>query len=338
MRAAVVRRYGAPEVFEYREWPEPALEPGKCLVRVKAIGINFADLLQRMGLYPGTPKPPFVPGFEVAGVVERAGEKSGCKPGDRVMAMTHFNGYVELAACPAAAVFPVPPKMTFEEAVAIPVNYLTAYHSMFEMGNLREGDRILVHGAAGGVGVAAVQLAKAHKLVVFGTAGPGKQEFLRQSGVDHPIDYTREDFVDAVHRAAPGGIEMVMDPIGGKSFANSYKCLGPMGRLIVYGFSAASNAAGKRSLVRGGTALLQTPSFKPLDMMSKNIAVIGVHMGRLDAKQAVMRREMGALLEMYAAGQIKPLVGKTFPLAQAADAHRYIHGRQNIGKVVLTVG
>jgi NADPH:quinone reductase-like Zn-dependent oxidoreductase len=338
MRAAVIRRYGAPDVFEYREWPEPALEAGHCLVRVKAAGINFADLLQRMGLYPGTPKPPFVPGFEVAGVVERAAGNASCKPGDRVVAMTRFNGYVELAACHPSSVFPLPARMTFEEAAAIPVNYLTAHHSMFEMGNLREGDRILIHGAAGGVGVAAVQLAKARKLEVFGTAGPGKQDFLRQSGVDHPIDYTREDFVDAVRRIAPGGIEMVMDAIGGKSFANSYKCLGPMGRLIVYGFSASANAAGKRSLVRGGKALLQTPSFKPLDLMSKNIAVIGVHLGRLDAKQAVMRREMGAVLEMYAAGQIKPLVGKTFPLEKAAEAHRYIHDRKNIGKVVLTVG
>src|SRR5271169_6567696 len=107
MRAMVVKRYGPPEVFESREVPDPQPKPGEVVIRVKAVGVNFADLLQRMGLYPGTPKPPFVPGFEVAGVVERAGEKSGCKPGDRVVAMTHFNGYVELAACPAAAVFPV---------------------------------------------------------------------------------------------------------------------------------------------------------------------------------------------------------------------------------------
>ena len=338
MRAAVVRRYGAPEVLECKEWPEPELEAGKCLVRVKAIGINFADLLQRMGLYPGTPKPPFIPGFEVAGVVERAAQNSGCKPGDRVVAMTRFNGYVELASCDAAGVFPLPAKMTFEEAAAIPVNYLTAYHAMFEMGNLRGGDRILIHGAAGGVGVAAVQLAKARKLEVFGTAGPGKQEFLRQSGVDHPIDYTRENFVEVVRKLAPDGIEMVMDPIGGKSFANSYQCLGPMGRLIVFGFSSSANAAGKKSLLRGAMALLQTPRFWPLDMMSKNIAVIGVHLGRLGTKQGVLRRQMTSLFELYTGGRIKPLVGKIFPLEQVADAHRYIHSRQNIGKVILTVG
>lgn len=337
MRAAVIRRYGAPEVFECQEWPEPQLEAGKCLVRVKAIGINFADLMQRMGLYPGTPKPPFVPGFEVAGVVERAAQNCGFKPGDRVVAMTRFNGYVELAACDAAAMFALPPKMSFEEAAAIPVNYLTAYHSMFEMGNLRGGDRILIHGAAGGVGVAAVQLAKARKIEVFGTAGTKKQDFLRRSGVDHPIDYTKENFVDVVRKAAPEGIEMVMDPIGGKSFANSYKCLGPMGRLIVYGFSASANAAGKKSLLRGGIALWQTPRFWPLDLMSKNIAVIGVHLGRLGAKQAVLRRQMTSLFELYTGGRIKPLVGKTFPLEQAAEAHRYIHSRSNIGKVILTV-
>ena len=337
MHAAVIGRYGDPDVLEYREWPEPQAEPGKCLVRVKAIGINFADLLQRMGLYPGTPKPPFIPGFEVAGVVERATENCGFKSGDRVVAMTRFNGYAEVAACPVAAMFPLPARMTFEEAAAIPVNYLTAYHAMFEMGNLREGDRILIHGAAGGVGVAATQLAKARKLEVFGTAGAGKQNFLRESGVDHPIDYTKEDFVNVVRRIAPGGIEMVMDPIGGKSFTKSYRCLGSMGRLVVYGFSTAANAAGKRSLLKGGLAMLQTPSFKPLELMSKNIAVIGVHLGRLEAKQGVIRQEMSAIFEMYDAGKIKPLVGKTFPLEQAAEAHRYIHARKNIGKVVLTV-
>ncbi len=337
MRAAVVGRYGAPEVFKFREMPDPRPGPGACLVRVKAVGINFADLLQRMGIYPGTPKPPFVPGLEVAGTVEQAAEGAPCQAGDRVVAITRFNAYAELAACPAATLFPLPADISFEEAAAVPVNYLTAYHSMFEMGNLQEGDRILIHGAAGGVGVAAVQLARARKLEVFGTAGPSKQDFLRKIGVDHPIDYSREDFVAAVRRVAPGGIEMVMDPIGGKSFAKSYRCLGPMGRLIVYGFSAAASASGKRSLLRAGRAFLQTPRFAPLDLMHRNVAVIGVHLGRLEAKQPVLRRQMLELLRLYSAGQIKPVIGKTFPLEQAAEAHRYIHNRQNMGKVVLTV-
>ena len=337
MRAMVVRKYGPPENFELREWPEPAAKPGECLVRVRAVGINFADLLQRMGLYPGTPKAPFIPGFEVAGTVERAPEGAAVAPGQRVVAMTRFNAYAELAACPAEGTFAIPDSLSFEDAVAIPVNYLTAYHSMFEMGNLREGDRVLIHGAAGGVGVAAVQLARERKLVTFGTAGPSKQEFLRKLGVDHPIDYTRENFVHAVRRVAPQGIEMVLDPIGGKSFAHSLQCLGTMGRLVAFGFSAAAGPSGKRSLPRAAKAFAQMPRISPLKLMERNQAVIGVHMGRMQGREDVMRREMLELLRMYAAGAIRPVVGKAFPLAEAAAAHRYIHDRKNVGKVVLTV-
>jgi NADPH:quinone reductase-like Zn-dependent oxidoreductase len=343
MRAMVVRRYGPPEVFEARELPDPSVAAGEVLVHVKAVGINFADLLQRMGIYPGTPKPPFVPGLEVAGVVERAPaapaeEAARLQPGDRVVAMAAFKAYAERVVVSAQRTFLIPAAMPFEDAAAIPVNYLTAYHSMFHMGNLQQGDRILVHGAAGGVGVAAVQLAKARQLEVFGTAGPSKQEFLRSMGVDHPIDYSREDFVAAVRRAAPKGIEMVMDPIGGKSFARSYRCLGSTGRLVIYGFSTAAGPSGKRSLWRGGKAMLQTPRFRPLQLMRDNITVIGVHLGRMDGRAGLLRKELEELFRMYTAGQIKPVVGKTFPLEQAAEAHRYIQNRQNIGKVVLTVG
>lgn len=232
--------------------------------------------------------------------------------------------------------------MPLEDAAAIPVNYLTAYHSMFYMGNLQPGDRILIHGAAGGVGIAAVQLARTRQLVIFGTAGPSKQDLLRQIGVDHPIDYTREDFAQAVHRAAPDGIEMVMDPIGGKSFARSYQCLGPTGRLVVYGFSAAAGPEGASrtspsSLWRGLRALAQMPRFNPLRLMRQNIAVIGVHLGRMKGKEALLGRQLEEIFKMYAAGQVKPVIGKTFPLEAAAEAHRFIHARQNIGKVVLKV-
>ena len=161
---------------------------------------------------------------------------------------TQFNAYAEWAAVPARQVYRLPPGMPFDDAAAIPVNYVTAYHSMFAMGNLQPGDRILIHGAAGGVGIAAVQLARARGLVIFGTAGPAKQEYLRKIGVDHPIDYEKTDFVQVVRKFAPDGIEMVMDPIGGKSFARSCKCLGSTGRLVVYGFSAAAGPDGKRSL------------------------------------------------------------------------------------------
>ena len=343
MHAMVVRRPGPPNVFEWREVPDPKPAPNEVLIRVQAVGINFADLFQRMGMYPGQPKPPMIPGLEVAGVVERSPADSAAAPlqplraGDRVGAMTAFNAYAELAAVPAPRVFRLQDAMSFEDAAAIPVNYLTAYHSMFVMGNLQRGDRILVHGAAGGVGIAAVQLAKTRGLIVFGTAGPTKQDYLRKIGVDHPIDYSREEFLDAVRKVAPKGIEMVLDPIGGKTLAQSARCLGSMGRLVIYGFSASVGPSGKRSLLRGALAMAQTPRFHPLVLMRRNIAVIGVHLGRLEERAAVLGGELAELFKMYAAGQIKPVIGKTFPLTEAAAAHTYIHERRNIGKVVLTV-
>jgi len=345
MRAMVVRRYGPPEVFESREVPDPQPKPGEVLIRVKTVGVNFADLLQRMGVYPGTPKPPFVPGIEIAGVVEKVveggkretGESEPLRPGDAVAAFPKFNGYAGWVAVPASMAHRLPAGMSFEEGAAIPVNYLTAYHSMFAMGNLQPDDRILVHGAAGGVGIAAIQLAKAHGLVIFGTAGPTKQDYLRKIGVDHPIDYTKGDIVQAVRKFAPDGIEMAMDPIGGKSFAQSQACLGPTGRLVVYGFSVAAGSDGKRSWMRGLKALLETPRFHPLKMISENLAVIGVSLGRLQTRGALLRRELDELFRMYVAGKIKPVIGKSFPLADAAAAHRYIQERKNIGKVVLTV-
>ena len=344
MRAMVVRKYGAPEVFEARELPDPQLKPGEALIRVKAIGVNFADLLQRMGIYPGTPKPPFVPGLEIAGVIEKIAE-SGGKPaegepvrvGEAVVALTQFNAYAAWAAVPARQVYRLPAGMPFDDAAAIPVNYLTAHHSMFTMGNLQPGDRILVHGAAGGVGIAAVQLARARGLVIFGTAGPTKQEYLRKIGVDHAIDYEKNDFVEVVRKFAPDGIEMVMDPIGGKCFSRSYKCLGPTGRLVVYGLSAAAGPDGKRSLTRGLKTLAQIPRFHPMKLMSGNISVIGVNLGRLQSRGALLRGELDEIFRLYATGKIKPVIGKSFPLAEAAAAHRYIQERKNIGKVILTV-
>ncbi len=343
MRAMVVRRYGQPEVFEVQQVPDPQPKAGEALIRVKAIGVNFADLLQRMGLYPGSPKPPFIPGLEIAGVVEKIVEGSkrdetnALKPGDAVVAMPHFKAYAEWVAVPTNTVYRIPAGMPFEDAAAFPVNYLTAYHSMFTMGNLQPGDRILIHGAAGGVGIAAVQLARAKGLVIFGTAGPAKQDYLRKIGVDHPIDYEKNDFVKVVRQYAPDGIEMVMDPIGGKSLTRGQKCLGPTGRLVIYGLSEAAGSGGKRNLLRGAKALLQSPRFHPLKLMAQNLAVIGVSLGVMDSRGALLRSELDELFRMYSAGKIKPVIGKTFPLDQAAAAHQYIHDRKNIGKVILSV-
>ena len=308
MRAMVVKRYGPPDVFEVREIPDPQPKPGEVVIRVKAVGVNFADLLQRMGIYPGTPKPPFVPGFEVSGVVEKiaeGGKASDGEPlrvGDAVAALTQFNAYAEWVAAPAGRVFRLPSGMPFDDAAAIPVNYLTAYHSMFAMGNLqaRRPDSDSRRGGRRRNRRGADWRRRAGWRFTVRLA-PTKQEYLRKIGVDHAIDYEKNNFVDVVQKFAPDGIEMVMDAIGGKSFADSYKCLGPTGRLVVYGFSAAAGADGKKNAIRGAKALLQTPRFHPLKLMARNISIIGVNLGRMPARGALLRGELDEIFKMYSA-------------------------------------
>ncbi|MDE3109699.1 MAG: zinc-binding dehydrogenase, partial [Acidobacteriota bacterium] len=330
MRAVMVRRYGPPEVFELQQLPDPQPKPGEVLIRVKAIGVNFADLLQRMGIYPETPKPPFIPGLEVAGVVDKAAEagaeenSESLRPGDAVVAQTNFNAYAEWVAVPAASVFRLPAGMGFTDGAAIPVNYLTAYEAIVTMGNMQPGHRILIHGAAGGVGTAAVQIARAKGLFVFGTAGPAKQEYLRKIGVQHAIDYEKADFAEVIGKYAPGGVEMVMDPIGGKSWRKSYECLAPTGRLVTYGFSAVAGPDGKMSRIRAAKTLMQTPKFNPLDLMKKGAAVIGVNLRQARLRGDRLRSAMNEIFRLYAAGKIKPIISKTFPLEQAAAAHQFV--------------
>ena len=343
MRAVVVRRYGAPEVFELQQAPDPQPKPGEALIRVKAIGVNFADLMQRMGMYPGTPKPPFIPGMEIAGVVEKAADAGGeshgenLRAGDAVVALTGFYAYAEWVSVPAASVYRLPAGMGFNDGAAIPANYLTAYEAIVTMGNMQPGQRILILGAAGGVGTAAVQIARAKGLFVFGTAGPAKQEYLRKIGVQHAIDYEKADFAEVIGKYAPGGVEMVMDPIGGKSWQKSYECLAPTGRLVAFGFSAAAGPDGKMDRIRGAKALMQTPKFNPLDLMKKGAAVIGLNLNQSRLRGDHLHGEMAEIFRMCTAGKIKPMISKTFPLEQAAAAHRYMQERKNLGKVILTV-
>jgi NADPH:quinone reductase-like Zn-dependent oxidoreductase len=335
MRAVWIPKPGPPEVLEVREGADPDAKAGQVRVRVRASGVNFADVSARLGVYPDAPPPPCVVGYEVSGVVDQVGANvQGLKSGDRILALTRFGGYADTIAIPSDQVFAMPTAMSFEEAAAIPVNYLTAILMLRNFGNVREGDKVLVHAAAGGVGMAAIQLCRIAGAEVIGTASASKHETLKEMGVAHCIDYRTEDFEEGVKRVTNGrGVDIALDATG--AFRKSYRCLAPLGRLVCFGLSQASSGMGP-SRLRALLAVAQLPFFHPIKLMNDNKAVIGVNLGHLWDHIGMLRREMMGLLSDYDGGRIKPVVGKTFALADAAKAHRFMQDRQNVGKVVLT--
>jgi NADPH:quinone reductase-like Zn-dependent oxidoreductase len=240
MRQVWIPAHGEPEVLEVREAPDPDAAVGEVRIRVAAAGINFADILARMGLYPDAPQPPAVVGYEVSGTVDQVGSGvDGLAEGSRVAALTRFGGYSDTVVVPANQVIPIGDGLSLEKAAALPVNYLTAWVMLVWLGNVRRGDRVLVHAVAGGVGQAALQICRHFGAEVLGTASGGKHERLRQLGVTHPIDYRSQDFEEEVERVTGGrGVDIALDAVGGESFKKSYRCLAPLGRLVVFGASS----------------------------------------------------------------------------------------------------
>ena len=337
MRQMVIPRYGAPDVFELREASDPVPGVGEIRIRVRAAGVNFADVLSRLGLYPDAPKPPMVVGYEVAGVVDGVGpEAGGFADGDRVIALTRFGGYADVVIVPASQVFAMPAGCSDAEAAAVPVNYLTAALALYRLAALQSGETVLVHNAGGGVGIAATQLARLRRATVFGTASTMKHAALHAFGVEHAIDYRTVNVVDEVRRITRGrGVDVVLDPLGGKSFGDSYRLLAPLGRLVIFGLSAAAPGE-RRSWWHAVRAWMQTTKFDPMSMIHRNRGVFGLNLGHLWDE----RRQLVPVMQMLAgeleARRLQPVVARTFPLEQAADAHRFLQTRQNIGKAVLT--
>jgi NADPH:quinone reductase-like Zn-dependent oxidoreductase len=335
MRQVVIPRYGPPDVLALREATDPAPGPNDVRIAVRASGINFADILARLGLYPDAPKPPVVVGYEVSGIVEDVGANvTTFRAGDAVLALTRFGGYADRVVVPAAFAFPRPAALDDAAAAAVPVNYLTAAIALYQLANLARGDTVLVHGAAGGVGIAATQLARLRGATVIGTASPAKHDTIRELGVTHALDY-HESIVDQVRRLTNGrGVDVVLDPVGGRSFADSYRLLAPLGRLVVYGASRLASGE-RRNLWRVLTTIAQMPRFHPISLMNRNRGVLGLNLGHLWDERDRLAEVMRSVLDHVAAGELRPVVAKTFPLERAADAHRFVQARGNIGKVVL---
>jgi NADPH:quinone reductase-like Zn-dependent oxidoreductase len=330
MRAVVLTKRGGPDVLEVQQNESPVPGKGEVLVDVRAAGVNFSDLLIRVGLHPHPPDLPMVLGYEVAGTVAALGpEVSGVDAGQRVAAFVPRGAYAEQAVAAARDTVSLPADMSFEEGAALPLSAATAYGCLVRYGACQTGERILIHGAAGGVGLAASGLASMLGLEVWGTASARKHDAIRKLGVDHPIDYTR----DGWQRDVPP-LDLVLDSIGGKSFRRSYDLLRPGGRLVCIGASSVL-AGERRNLLTAIRMLVTTPRFNPMKQLGDSKTVIGFDSIKLWEDRGDLADLLDPVADRLASGGWAPKVAATFPFSDASAAHRYLTESTNIGKVVL---
>jgi NADPH:quinone reductase-like Zn-dependent oxidoreductase len=317
MRVVEISKHGGPEVLKVQERPDPPLGRGEVRIEVAAAGINFADVMARMGIYPDAPKPPCVVGYEVAGTILELGEGvESFTSGQRVIASTMFGGYASQVVVPASDVISLPDELTFEQGAALPVNYGTAWAGLIGYGNLQPGERVLIHSAGGGVGIAATQIAK----------HAGAEEL----GVDHPLDYTKAGW----ERGLPK-FDLIMDAIGGRSLRRGYNQLRAGGRLVAFGVSSAVSGE-KRNLIAGLGTLARMPRFNMVKQISESKAVIGLNMLSLWKDHGTLAPWIVPLQALIENGTVKPVVAGAFGFEQAGEAQRMITERRNVGKVVLT--
>ncbi|MCW3028131.1 MAG: zinc-binding dehydrogenase [Solirubrobacterales bacterium] len=334
MRAVVITKHGGPGVLQVQERPDPEIGAGQVRIDVAAAGINFADVMARMGLYQDAPKTPCVVGYEVAGTVLELGEGvSDSHPdlshGQRVLAGTQFGGYASQVVVAADDVVALPDRLSFEQGAAIPVNYATAWAGLIGYGNLQRGERVLVHSAGGGVGIAATQIAKRAGAEVYGTASPGKHARCMELGADRMLDYTTTGW----ERDA-GKFDVILDAVGGKSFRLSYSLLRPGGRLVAFGASAVVSGQ-RRNLLTALGAVARMPRFNMIKQMSESKAVIGLNMLTLWKDRGSLEPWIGPLGELLEDGTVDPVVAGDFSFEDAGAAQTMITERRNVGKVVL---
>jgi len=336
MRQVWITRAGPPEVLQVREAPDPSPGPSEVRIRVQASGVNFADLMARMGLYPDAPKIPCVVGYEVAGVVDAVGQGvTEFRPGDAVISMTHFGGYSDLVCVPVVQAVHRPSRMSAQEGAAFLVSYLTAYALLVVMGSLRKGDRVLIQSAAGGLGLAALDICRAHGAETIGLASPSKHGFLKERGLDHAIDSRASDWTEKTREITRGeGVEIVLNSQGGRSLRQSYELLAPTGRLLTFG--ASSLAPGSRRSIGALLAFITSLSrFSPLRLMNDSKGVLGVHIGHFRGQERKVHAWTEQLMGWYQEGKLHPHVDRSFAFSEAPAAHRYLHDRKATGKVVL---
>jgi len=328
MKQMFIVGHGGPDKLQFRELPDPRPARGELRIRVKASGVNFADLLARQGLYPDAPKLPCVVGYEVSGTVDATGP--GVEPslvGREVFALTRFGGYSDLVIVPQKQTFTKPASLSHEQAAAIPVNYLTAWQLLVVMGALKPEETVLIHNAGGGVGLAAIDIARHLGSTIYGTASGGKHDFLKQRGLHEAIDYRTKDWAVELERLTQGkGVALITDPLGGHHWKKSYKALRSTGRVGMFGVSVAT-ASKLFGPLRLLPVALGMPLFHPLRLMNANKSVFGVNLGHMWHEPDMIAAWMEILLKGAADGWVRPHVDKSFPLRQAGEAQTYIEHR-----------
>jgi NADPH:quinone reductase-like Zn-dependent oxidoreductase len=337
MRAVLLRKPGPPESLAVETLPDPAPGPGEVVIAVRAAGVNFADVLARQGLYPEAPKAPFVPGFESAGEIAAVGAGvDAFRVGQRVLAYHLSGGYAERIAVRAERVFSLPDTLPYQSAVVLPLNYGTAYIALYRTGPVEPEMRVFVHAAAGGVGLAALDLGKRARLEMSGAASTHfKRARLLHAGVLHVVS-SRHLRVDRVSERIYGGpaYDIVLDSVGGKTVRQGLRALRPGGRLVSLGVGSLSGGGIWGAL----RFLLAAPRFTFLDLLQPSVGLHGVNLRRLMENPALVRRVIEQLIVWSASGEIRPQPGRVLPLEEIAIAHRLLEKRGNVGKIVLRVG
>ena len=339
MRQIWISSKGGPEVLTLKTAPEPAPAAGEVRIRVAAAGVNFADIMMRLGLYPDAPPLPAVPGYEVAGRVDAVGE--GVPAGrldEPVVAMCRFGGYSEQVCVPAAQAYRRPETIDPLVAAALPVNYLTAYQMLRVMAPVQPGESVLIPSAAGGVGIAALQIAQLCGARVIASAAPAKHDFLRERGAEFVFDSRAQNFAALVREANGGrGVDIALEPRHGRWIMESYRALAKGGRLVLFGFSSAASGSrpGIWTVLR---TLAQVPwlTLNPIRLMNDNRSLAGVNLGRMWSEQERLSGWIAQLLDWLVAGRIAPHIDRVFPFAEAGAAHQRLEQRRNVGKVLLT--
>ena len=336
MERVVVTKNGPPSVLQVvTTFSKPVPGPDEVLIKTAFAGVNFADCLQRMGIYRPKPQPPFTPGYELSGTVLAVGSNvQNHKEGDLVIGVTPNGAQASYVCVKSNRCFPIPKGISLKKAAAIPVTYLTAWHMLVFLGNIKNSDSILIHGVSGGVGTAATQIAKTHGVKkLYGTASKRKQKFVEENGVTF-IDRKNEDFVSFIQKTTQNlGIDHILDPIGGSNLKKSLSVLSHGGKLYTFGLSEAAPHANS-GLLKAFRALRRMPKINPTIMMSRNQGIFGVHIGTF-ARENILNMHMQEIIQRVISGDLDPIIDSTFSFDQISEAHYRLHSGLNIGKILL---